>query len=79
MTTISLTRLDSAFYQIPNVIFISLDEGFDDSLDISINDTLVIHLRESLLYAYAMRFKTFRCKTSSYNYIYGENNINDEI
>lgn len=36
------TSLDSFFYQVPNTIFISLDEGFDDSLHISINDTVIL-------------------------------------
>lgn len=36
------TKPDSIFYEIPNTIFISLDEGFDDSLYITVNDVPVI-------------------------------------
>ena len=50
-----VTRLDSFFYQVPNTIFISLDEGFNDSLHVSINDTIILRqyfiTNESIGYA----------------------------
>jgi hypothetical protein len=36
-----VTKWDSAFNSIPNILFISLDEGFDDSVTVTVNSELV--------------------------------------
>ncbi|GEM_PF-3287840 len=35
--------VDSFFQSIPNTIFVSLDEGFNDSLYITVNDTIILN------------------------------------
>ena len=52
------TYVDSFFYHIANTIFISLDEGFDDSLYITVNDTIVLnqHLKSNESIGYAGGF-----------------------
>lgn len=37
------SSIDSFFNNIPNTIFISLDEGFDDSLYITVNDKVILN------------------------------------
>jgi hypothetical protein len=37
-----LTRMDSAYFSIPNSVFVSLDEGFNDSVHVTVNDHRII-------------------------------------
>ena len=36
-----LTKADSFFNSIPNIIFLDLDEGFDDSIRVTVNEQLI--------------------------------------
>ncbi len=38
-----VTTVDSAFYSIRNTIFVSLDEGFDDSIYVAVNDVPLVN------------------------------------
>ena len=37
------SSVDSFYHSIPNTIFVSLDEGFDDSLYITVNNTIFLN------------------------------------
>ena len=53
-----ITSADSAFHKVLNTIFISLDEGFDDSLYITVNDILFLnkYLKSNESIGYAAGF-----------------------
>lgn len=38
-----ITAVDSAYHMVRNVIFISLDEGFEDSVLVTVNDTVILN------------------------------------
>jgi hypothetical protein len=52
------TSIDSFIYETLNTIFISLDEGFDDSLYITVNDSIVLnkYLKSNESIGYASGF-----------------------
>jgi len=53
-----ITATDSAFHNIPNTIFISLDEGFDDSIYVTVNSIafLKTYLKTNESIGYAESF-----------------------
>lgn len=38
-----ITKADSYFYKLPNVVYVTLDEGFNDSILVTVNDTVVLN------------------------------------
>jgi hypothetical protein len=53
------TSIDTFFYNIRNTVFVSLDEGFNDSLYITVNDAAVLntYLRSNESIGYAGEFQ----------------------